>query len=200
MSLDLNNLENILNRADENTIEKGYNWYLEAHRELWELCITYNQPIPKVSAICSKLSPGIRWETNIIATEKVLIATENEVPMAYGYRANVLKSLDILKGLYGTDFDEVANAFSKRSRKTLNFYGNLCYPLSNDYVTIDRWIYRSVTSLDIDLKYINLNTYNLIADAIKVLAEKKKLIPNQVQAVIWEQIKLESNTKYASAA
>ena len=184
-SLQLDNLNVTFEQADEDTVEKGYDWYLEAHRELFEISIEYDKPITQVAAICSKISPGIKWTNNLRGVRELYSTGITR----QGYSQNIIVALQIKNGEYGDTFTSISECFSTRAKKTMNFYGNLCYPLSNEYVTVDRWIYRVVTSSDVELTYIKSHQNQAISNRIKEIAKEKKIIPNMVQAVIWEQIR-----------
>jgi hypothetical protein len=85
---------------------------------------------------------------------------------------------------------------SKRNPKTHNFQANIEYPLKRDSVTIDAWAINAASKLDGPRKGLpNLaacSRYDKLAaayrDAAAILGYE---IVNQLQAVVWIQIRKE---------
>jgi hypothetical protein len=157
----------------------GKDWYREAHALAADLAARHHTTTDVVAAVLSALSPACSWAQNQKDAAALLDNLEH-TPVTYGHNARKARSI-ILKEL------NPANAFPKTSPKTWNFYNNILYPESRDFVTIDRHAYRIATGQR-SLKF-GLREYREIAEMYRKASKKLGLLPNELQAILWTNYK-----------
>lgn len=153
---------------------KGIYWYQNAHQYAVMLSNLTGYPLHTVIGVMAALSPNNKWERNKLDTELFLNAPYLKTKVctfmsqrkkAFNIVHNKLLPDEILKELNGT--------------KTKNFFDNIYnYRLSQN-VTVDMWAYRSC-GVEQKTKYIKDITL-----AYQQVAKELKIMPHQLQAVVW---------------
>lgn len=179
------NLQQHFLTAEDDVVERGKVWYLQAHDEAVRLGKQYGISVAQASGIIARLSPGIRWERNVIAAENLL---EGESKLD-GYRYNAKVARQIAMGQWGDEYVEVLESFGINAPKITNFYANIYDPTDSYPVTLDRWMVRCAYGMTGEVDKVKRNEYSRISNLLRKLAKRHDLLPNQVQAIIWEVIR-----------
>lgn len=170
-------------RANRDVISKGLNWYQHAHVFCKEVAHNTGLSVDTVAMVVSALSPAVSWELNKIQAEQMCNAFRDGLPLdsviTSTYENNRLKAWDILHG---------KKVITVKSPKTYAFYRNLM--LNIDSVTIDRWILRVMFNRPI--KSLTALKYRQCEEIFKQAAIDLDLKPLQLQAITWEQIRMEA--------
>lgn len=184
------NLDNYLEKADDDAINTGLNWYISAHDYAVRLADNYKISLAQAAGIIARLSPAVRWTRNIIAAE-LLLEGKSGID---GYSSNIEKARQMAMGRFGRKHSDILATFPEATApKIRNFYQNIYNPTDREPVTVDRWIIRAAylkeeaKKLPNEMRLTNAD-YQLIADKIRELSICYKLLPNQAQAIIWEVI------------
>ena len=167
------------------SVESGAKWYEIANDHAKRLSTKYDVPTYKVAAIISALSPRNKWERNVVDAENIL-KHGNDATVST-FNNNKLKALKILTM---TSENDVRNLFTK-SLKTLSFYDNILNYRTSQRVTIDIWALRSVNYT----KILTPKRYKLIESAYLNCSSELGLLPNQLQAIIWQNVRGSNNGK-----
>lgn len=178
------NLERMFRQADVIDIEEGLLAYQRYHDVMAQMSRAYSIDIEKVIAVFVSLSPNNDYYGNLRSAISVLAAIYHGVPKEQitvsTYRHRMERAFQ-----YGTGQRE----FLKETKgpKITNFYHNLLDPTDNRYVTIDGHISAIWQDKNLTMKeaLVNKKEYNGIAYAVKRLAFKEMMLPNQYQAVLW---------------
>lgn len=183
-------LEKIYNSIPENTVKVAKDWYTEAHNFAADLSETYKIGFDRVCGVISALSPANNWNNNKREAENLIVCFISGgdwrlIPFRT-YSINVAKAWDILTNHSKSteDFFSV-----KTGAKTLNFYENIKDPKNPDFVTIDRHM---IAILEGRLGQrsgagrITTKQYRDLSDKFKKVSKKLGLLPNELQAVLWE--------------
>lgn len=180
-------------------------WYHEAHDDVKLLADYYDKPFHVVAAVVAVLSPQQRWDwltkkgwiyPNLNTAVVVLHAYVNGYDISNifgigkggGFGSNKRKAWAIL---------ESNDASLVSGEKVTSFYNNLLDPDNEDYVTIDQWMARAyaenpkLNSDFIGAVYGKI-AYPILSDAIKDIAYAFKVVPNIVQAGIWNYTRLQA--------
>ena len=178
----MKNLQRIFERTDDTSKAEGLEWYQQAHEFCKQVSLKYNVELPKVCGILSALSPATNWEANKRDCINLIKVNGNAYSKQFKfttYGQNVLKAQDIFRSVINPD-----NAFNpKTGAKTYNFYHNVLHPTNETYVTIDRHAYTIATNNV--YKHLTPKQYGIVADHYRRSADKVKLLPNQLQAILW---------------
>jgi hypothetical protein len=167
--------------ATDEQIKNGLIWYKEAHNIIINLSKSYKIEAFKVASVMSALSPRNKWKQNILDTEKVCKAwNENLKPediKVCTFHSNKFKAFAILN-------DKVS--ITDKSLKTFNFVNNIAF-LDPNSVTIDIWHLRA--SFNKIIKINSASIGRMAYSQIKKLTLKKALKIGikayQYQAIIW---------------
>lgn len=182
------NLDTFYQLASDFQLAKGKTWYSRVHTCCQKIADIYEVSVFQVAGITARLSPNLHWKRNLRATVSILEHREK----VEGYPKNVEIAREIENGRFGTSFLEVKDAFGLGAPKISAFYCNIALPKDTEHVTVDRWMLRAVYSIKKQPpndRVVRFSEYAKIQRAVKILAQEKKLIPNQVQAVVWEVIR-----------
>jgi len=172
---------------------EGKFWYEEANLFAKQVATKFNAPLEEVCAVFSILSPVTNFEqnkkdlVNFYAYHKGLV---NKKPSFTTYSTNVRKAEKVInKQLKPTE------AFNpKTASKTLNFFRNILDPNDKNYVTIDRWAYRIAT--EEAYKPLTKKQYDSIANQYKRAAKRLGLLPSQLQAILWVDVRNKEAKKF----
>lgn len=181
-------LSSVLASAAESQVDAGLNWYRNAHAQCVEAAQRLGvEPEHFIGAVAA-LSPGLRWELNVQQAEQLAraVLANRPIPIVGTYgRRNAIKAVSCLKGA------DPLSLFSERtSPKVRAFYSCLVAPESATDVVIDRHAYAAAYGLVGERggspdQRITPKRYSTVAAAYRKLAESAKLLPHQIQAVVW---------------
>lgn len=177
------------------------NWYYDANEKLSELAFECDMDIKIVSAVCSILSPAVNWEQNLIDCERLIIRFVNDMNIddlkvsTYGQNKNkAIKLLNDTIDMVPTTKELYKYVYGTGANKTANFFMNLLEPNNHNFITIDRHAIKIMLNSFVG-GAMTLTTKNYIkaTEAYKKAFEIIKhidnfiTVPNQVQAITWEQ-------------
>ena len=170
-----NRIEHWLGLATGEELEQGLSWYFDAQCFCSVIAQELNFKAAAVAQTVAILSPQIDWETN--KANAVLIATSmNPSIKIFATRAQKEKALAALAGEY---------TLGESSRKTYSFADNIANPDSTR-VTVDRHATKvALNDRTADQVRITTRMYRDIEKAYQLVAEKRGLMPYQVQAIAW---------------
>lgn len=170
-------------RANRDVISRGLNWYQNAHVFCKEVAHNTGLKIETIAMVVSALSPAVSWELNKIQAEQMCNAFRDGLPLesvtTSTYENNRLKAWDILHG---------KKTITIKSPKTYAFYKNIL--LDVDSVTVDRWMLRIMFNRP--LKSLTALKYRQCETILRDAANDLDLKPFQLQAITWEQIRIEA--------
>jgi len=170
-------------RLDPWNVDWGAAWYREAHTEAVKLGEEHGIGTDKAAAILAVLSPGAKWEHNIEDARAVCI--DGWAAVVTTYPANKEKALNILKSSNHTQF--------VRGKKVRAFYENINYPGSSAAVTLDRhmlrFLLRTEDNKELCKVFASPKRYERLAEEIRRKAYREGLKPNQLQAMLWLQLR-----------
>jgi hypothetical protein len=165
------------------------NWYFEINDYCKTLSEVYNVPLIKVAGIMSALSPNNTVRLNCISLEKFLRTNGNcKVTTFDGQKS---KALSILNADDNITVDQVKNILGSKKDsglKTKAFFDNIFRPESSQEVTIDLWMIRWAKIEG----SLTPKRYRDTAQKVKDLAKKIGVLPHQLQAKIWVDIRGEA--------
>lgn len=191
----ISNLEKWLDRADAIDMEEGLLAYQRYHMVMAQMSIAFSISLEKVIAVFVSLSPNNDYVGNLRSTVSVLAGINHGVDEER-ITISTYKHCRKRAFQYGTGERD----FLKETKgpKITNFYHNLLDPLDSRYVTIDGhmnaiWQDKNLTMKEAIVR--NNREYNEIAYAVKKLAFREMMLPNQLQAVLWFTRKRVRNIK-----
>lgn len=172
----VNNILRVFHQATADDIHHGLTWYGTARDEAREM----HDNLSLSAGVIAALSPGMRWEFNILAAH-ALIAGESIDGYAVRWYANVRKAKRIIKG--ESPFDVL------RGPKVRAFYQCIMNPLDREPVCIDShaysiWLGHRIVSADVPL-LTRHKRYETIADHYREAAHVVSSVPSQMQAITW---------------
>ena len=163
------------------------NWYFEVNSYLRLLVECYDITLLQACGIMSALSPNNKFEQNINSLEKFLIHKGNCKVSTFNGQKEKAKQI-----LFMVNPTEQGIKDILRGDKTMAFFENLYRPETSDAVTIDLWQLRWALKVGVwkkDWGTLTTKRYKLVADAIRIKAEKHNMLPHQFQALTWTQIR-----------
>ncbi len=173
------NIHRVYSQATADEMSAGLGWYKAAHDEAARLAKENNLTIEQTSAIIAALSPGLRWERNIEAAERV-IRGRSLNGLGVRWYDGVKKARRIRKGQNP--------AVVLKGNKVRAFWSNILNPARSSAVCVDfhahsiwsgnRWTADKAPSLSDGL-------YNRVATDYVVVAKDLGLTPCQLQAIVW---------------
>ncbi len=90
----IRNITTVAERAGCDDWKAGTEWYWEAREQVARLATEAQIPLRVACHIVAVLSPGIRWESNILAARAVALDNVGMAPL--GYPANIAKAMELL--------------------------------------------------------------------------------------------------------
>jgi len=157
------------------------NWYFTVNDYCKTLSDTYNVPLIKVAGIMSALSPNNTFTTNIKSLERFLQTGGNCKVATYNAQKN--KALAIYNSPDSVSVEEIKTILG--GLKTQAFFDNIYRPEISQDVTIDLWMIRHFGIQG----SLTPKRYKTASDKIKKLAKQLNLLPHQVQAKLWVDIR-----------
>lgn len=180
----IQNLEKMYALADAIDHNEGQLAYLRYHQLMKAIAAFYNYPLQAVIAVFVSLSPNNDYFGNLRSTLSVLQGLND------GRRSE-----DITVSTYNhckeraIEYALGRRCFLEETKgpKILNFYHNILDPNDTRWVTIDGhmtaiWRGENLTMRE---ALVSAREYREIASAIKSLAFRMFLVPNQLQAILW---------------
>jgi hypothetical protein len=182
--MSLANLEYVFGHVDNIDCMAGKAAYRNYHNLLRQLSDLYGFGFVQTVAAFAALSPNNDYMGNLRSTVSLMQGIKsNKLPediTISTYRACGERAYNYLIG--EKDF-----LVSTKGKKTINFYRNILHPDDAKWVTIDGHMYGMWVGCPIVMKevaHIKI-PYETIASAVKTLAKRNSLLPNQMQATLW---------------
>lgn len=180
------NLRHFYNQADQDQIERGKAWYLQANIWCETMAVKYGYPSEVVAEVLSALSPRNKWERNKKDAEAVLSAVRNNKTMSSvkvcTFNNNKEKAFDIAR---------LKTRIVHGAPKTYAFVQNIAH-LNEDYITIDVWHKRACFDvIDTSKVLPNLTElkYKQIEKATKQVAKEFDVRGYEFQAIVWNVVR-----------
>lgn len=179
MSQHVQNILSVYHRAGRGEIDAGLRWYLSANEEAERISKTFKRSLIEVSAVIAVLSPGLRWERNVGAAERVIAKLPLD-GLGVRWYDGVRKAERILQG-------EPCGLVVK-GNKVNAFWDNIAFPYTTRKVCVDGHAYAiwssDRTSLD-EVPSISDDLYLRIEDDYIRAASVVGVRPLQLQAITW---------------
>lgn len=175
-------IEKLLSQVTSQTLEEGKNWYKDANKYCQELSIEYNKTFRQVVGILAALSPMKEWGVNKRQTRQFL---EFQTCGTFGRQIN--KSLEMYDCIVAELDAQKADKFimmTLNGMKTKSFYHNIVYPSTSRMITVDTHMLKLS-----DWTYMDDKKYQVIEQAIQEKADSIDMLPLELQAILWLQIK-----------
>lgn len=178
-----------LAQRDSESFNRNFNWYRTANRECQELADFVQLSLHTVCQVVSCLSPGKRWTLNIADAES-LIHVWKEIP-DNETRCAALQSIGFSVGY---TWENALNAFHvldtgqdipPTREKTYNFAGNLEFPDSPDYCTVDQHMIHILTGTGLKGSINPNKNYGRLQRVIIVACTVLGILPSEGQAAAW---------------
>jgi hypothetical protein len=177
------NLRYFFNEADEDTVDAGRAWYLQANIWCELMAVRYGVSTYKVASVLSALSPRNKWERNKHDAEAVLNTWRNggkpEDINVCTFTSNKDKAFDILNEL---------QEIEPKSLKTRAFLLNIAY-LDTEAITVDVWHLRACFDKMIVPKSLTPKVYDQLQKATLQVAKEFNIRGYEFQAVVWGAVR-----------
>ena len=167
------------------------NWYFKINDYLRTLSDYYNVPLVKVAGIMSALSPNNTFRHNIISTEKFL-RTRGDCKVTC-FNSQKEKAIRILNADNNVSIEQVKGILGK-GLKTRAFFCNMVQPDNSKAVTVDLWMirYAKKHKLMPTEGGLTVKRYKTIETHVQSRANELGIMPHQLQAKIWCEIRGEA--------
>jgi hypothetical protein len=166
---------------------QGINWYYELNDYCKTLSELHGIELIKIAGILSALSPNCTFQQNIKSLEKLLRTKGNCKVSTFGNQKR--KAIEILN----TDdiSEENIKTILGKGLKTRSFFLNIYRPETSYETTIDLWMIRYAKDKGlIPVKgVLTDNRYKIIQKHIQERANEVGLMPHQLQAALWTEIR-----------
>jgi hypothetical protein len=167
----------------------AHNWYFDIHDYCKTLSEVYDVPLIKVAGIMAALSPNNTVRSNVISLEKFLRTKGNCKVTTFNQQKE--KALTILNADDTITVEQVKVILGEKKDsglKTKAFFDNIYRPHTSNEVTIDLWMIRWAKIEG----SLTPKRYRETAQKVKDLANKIGILPHQLQAKIWVDIRGEA--------
>jgi len=180
----IDNLAKIYSLADDIDISEGMEAYRNYNQLFRSIASYFNVGFVQTVAAAVSLSPNNDYMGNLRSLVTVILAVKGKISIknvkTSTYHHCAARAYNYLTGEY--DF-----VLETTGPKIYNFYCNILIPEDPRFVTIDGhmhnvWIGKKRTMHD---SMMSAKKYNQIAEDFKKFARRKKIIPNQLQAILW---------------
>lgn len=164
-------------------------WYYTAHDYAAGLSRVYNELMPKCAAVLALFSPRLRWDKTQLYADMFLAGQHPPYLEGQIAKAHRIMGISDSEARFPAPFIEIfGNGY-----KTLNFFGNIMYPWSNAYVTIDTHMASLMlagvgTRLPKSAKRIRLDNpihYDYLVEQVVYVADYYNTVPSMLQAACW---------------
>jgi hypothetical protein len=156
-------------------------WYFQVNDYCKTISDTYNVPLIKVAGIMSALSPNTTFALNVKSLEN-FIKTKGDCKVST-YGNQKIKALAIYNSSDDITVEEIKTILG--GLKTQAFFDNIYRPEVSQDVTIDLWMIRHFKIKG----SLTPKRYKDASNKIKKLAKELNLLPHQVQAKLWVDIR-----------
>lgn len=176
------NIRNTIDRASPDQIQRGLQWYPIGHRIAERIS---PHDIEKGAGVIAALSGGgTEWVPNVRTAEHFMKHGNMEVGQ-FGSKATA-EQIDQARRIYeGEDFRNVL----PRGLKTYNFATLLTNPNDEESIAVDTHHHDLGTGLKMPWKtdrgLSSIGRYNTFADATRMIAKEKGMLPHEAQAIAW---------------
>lgn len=171
----LSNIYTNLVEEEKPEVREGMNWYTDEHQFVCQLATLGRKEPAQIAGVLSALSPACHWNTCKKWSQQLSLTGQS----LGRYKAHITKAQQILNLTNPTE-EEVAEFFT--TQKTYNFYWNLIKPDDARYICIDSHMFRL---MERPVQFSRSN-YELASSLIRQSATGLGILPNQLQAVLWE--------------
>jgi hypothetical protein len=183
------NIEKVFLLADTIDIEEGKVAYTRYNKMLKRIADHYDFGFCQTAAAFVALSPNNDYMGNLRSLISIMYGVNAKNPLeeitVSTYKQCRNRAYDFLVG--NKDFlAETAGV------KTRNFYFNILFPKDTRYITLDGhmcsvWAGRRYRMKEVAVSKLiaSPSRYNEIAKGFFTVAKRHKLIPNQLQAILW---------------
>jgi len=163
-------------------------WYFILNDYCRLLSDIYEINILKVSGILSALSPNNTFKTNIKSLELFLKYDGNCKVSTFNAQKN--KALRILQLDNNTVTGEIIEEILG-GKKTQDFFHCIAYPYTSKRVVVDIWQERWAKEKGIipSKGVLTSKRYDVIGDHVRSLANELNVLPHQMQAITWVNIR-----------
>jgi len=191
------NILNVLNQVNECDYNEGLLAYPRYNKTLKQIADQANLPLFQVAGVFAALSPNTDYIKNLKSCLTVCQGfiqgkKQTECTVAT-YNHNREKAWRILKG------EHFYSVF--KGLKVRNFWRNITEPSHPEAVTIDRHMVNVAAGKIRRLTKagISKREYTQLKREFQLIAEKEKILPSQLQAVLWFTWKRINNIVYHGA-
>ena len=171
-------------------------WYKQANLACLSLSNKYGLEIETIAAVVAALSPRVPWRSNLAGADTIIGAflgganPESVFRAVAGFSANKRKAWAILAE---------NNPALLSGQKVTNFYFNILGHQNG--VTIDTWMITAMLGLPINQSKDNLmnvtpKRYAFLAQCLNKAAALAGLPAVELQAVVWMQIRRQSDIQH----
>jgi hypothetical protein len=165
------------------------NWYFEIHDYCKTLSDVYDVPLIKVAGILSALSPNNTVRSNVISLEKFLRTKGNcKVTTFDGQKKKALAIFHSSDNITVDEVKQILGTKKDSGLKTKAFFDNIYRPHTSQAVTIDLWMIRWAKIEG----SLTPKRYRDTAQKVRELANEIGVLPHQMQAKIWVDIRGEA--------
>lgn len=174
------NILTVFNLSTEEQITDGLKWYADARSECERISQESNIPFITVCSIMAALSPMSPWEKNKLDCQALCMGNEEHRFVTFG--ANVAKARRLLSMAC---YNEIVTELN--GQKITAFFDNIYNPES-DTVTIDSHMVSIASGIRLSKKdrpNVTKTLYLTIEDGVRSIADKFKLRPYELQAILW---------------
>lgn len=176
------NIRNTIDIATPDQISRGLSWYPIGHRISEQIS---PHDIDKGAGIIAALSGGgTEWGVNVRTAEHFMKHGNLEVGQ-FGSKATAEQIGQARRIHEGEDFRNVL----PRGLKTYNFATLLADPYNEEAIAVDTHHHDLSTGLKMPWKtdrgLSSIGRYNTFADATRMVAREKGMLPHEAQAVAW---------------
>lgn len=175
------NIRNTIDRATSDQVARGVNWYPIGH----QIADTISRGNPEKGAgvIAALSGGGTEWGENVRVAEHFM--KHGRLPEKHGSKATSEQINQATRIYEGEDFRNVL----PRGLKTYNFAELLANPHHETAIAVDTHHHDLGTGLKMPWKtdrgLSSLGRYNTFADATRMVAKEKGMLPHEAQAVAW---------------
>lgn len=186
----IHNITRAIDTASPEIIKKGELWYPQAH-EIADV-ISKGDPERSAGVIAALSGAGGEWEKNV--REGDYFMKHGRVPE--GSKATAVQQEQATRIREGEHFRNVL----PKGLKTFNFAELIANPYDEDAVVVDTHHADIAGGLKMpwqgaDRGLGTAGRYNTIADATRIVAERKGMRPSQAQAIAWESWKKQAGRR-----
>lgn len=170
----------VLNHSSHDQFMDGLKWYGQAREFAAETAQASGYPLITVCAVIAALSPMSPWDRNKLDAYEMCMGNLEHRFTTFG--ANVRKAERLLKL---NDYDSIVTELN--GLKTVAFFDNIFNP-DSDSVTIDSHMLSLAHGEKLsksDRPSMTKSMYHIIEDGIRSIADKFKLRPYELQAILW---------------